>query len=629
MSFIIPRRDPALADVSDEALWQLTKLLYMDAADYFGDHTGEWLAKQEEKVKELDATLLRPKDLIGRFAISMSKRRLPFCQEGARLCAAHKALDPRVIRNMLRLVAEECTIQTNRYRSLRLKEMLSPSLQGWMGRMDFLTVLWLGEERFRRTFQGDLGGYLPDCVRTSKCEACMLAFVGGSALYLTDLRASVLARQAYREKLTGKASRNPRLLRIVDSWISLYQADCQQVVYGCSESIVDDIVEMRTLARRTRDKENETRRKRGELPRPHCNSRVMLTEDGLPIPRQPRLRDSDKARLSRRTERRRAARADKASSSVQEKTEKRPEQQQQQQQQQQEEEEEEERRHTMDAHFQDILEALGGPIETKSEDALAQENDDAAAVAAATATTATAAAAASTTKAAAEPKAEENGKTGHWDEWPSDEDANEKEDGEEEYWVRDYRKWILEGGDDREGGIAGRPSETLGMRSRLSFGINTRVATGIAATSSWTSKVDETDDDDDDDDSSGAESPNTIDVPILFRDTRLSPPRAASSVYSCDGGAPPRPNPFDRTMSVISRFTRESAVPAPLRIARAGEDAGGRTEEKKKSVSRMAALAIKITIAIAIAIAIAIVIVIVIVIAIVIAIAIAIAIAIV
>lgn len=525
MSLFISQRDPALADVSDEALRQLTKLLYVDTADYFGDRAGEWLAKQEQKVKKLDATLLRPRDLIARFAIGMSKRRLPFCPEGARLCPAHKALDPRVIRNMLLMVADECTIQTNRYRSLRLKKMLSPSLEGWMGRMDSVTALWLGEGKFRRVFGCGLRGGMPDCVKT-KCEACMLAVIGGSALYLTDLRASVLARQAYNTKLTGREHRRPRLLRIVTSWISFYRADCRQAVCECSEAIVSDIVAMRTLARRRRDKEDERRRRKGKPPRSHGNSRVRLTEQGLPIPRQPRLREGDRERLARRVERRRAERASSLRGKLFER-----------QAQQQEHELEAYRRH-------DVADEARDPLERR----FAQENSD-------------------TTKTTTGSKSERGKQRDSWEDWPSDEEACGKEDGEEEYWVRDYRRLILEGHDGA---------------SSLNLGANTRLVADMASTtSSWTSKVDDEDDSD-------VESPRVVEVPLLYRGDEGLPQEGSSSLYSCDerdGGR----ETLDKALSMISGLMRDSAGPASLRFAKADLDVA--KGEKERNANHRTALA--------------------------------------
>ncbi|KKP07575.1 hypothetical protein THAR02_00371 [Trichoderma harzianum] len=296
MLWFIKRRDPALADVSDEAIWQLTKLLYMDTTDYYGHQAGDWLAKQEQQVEGLDVTLLRPRSLLARFTFGLCGHRLPHYSEEPRLCEAHKALDSRVIRCILQLVADECTIQTNRYRSLRLKKTLKPSLEDWMERIDSITALWLGEDKFRLVFGCHLRGEMPDCVRT-KCEACMLAVIGGSSIYLTDLRASVLARQAYNTELMGREYRRPRLLRVIDSWISFFQGDCRKEICESSEAMVGDIVEMRTLARRRRDERDERRRKKGKLPRVRSNVRVRLTKEGLPIPRQPRLRRRDKERL--------------------------------------------------------------------------------------------------------------------------------------------------------------------------------------------------------------------------------------------------------------------------------------------------------------------------------------------
>lgn len=538
MSFIISPRDPALADVSDTALRQLAKLLYLDAADYAASRAPAWLAKQEHGVKDLDASLLRPKDLLARLAISMSKRKLPFSPEGAKLCAAHKALDPRVVRNMLVLVADECTIQTNRYRSLRLKQRLTPSLEGWLARMDFLTLLWLGEDRFERIFgRAAAGENLPECVRT-QCEACMLSVVGGSALYLTDLRASVLARQAYNHAKETKTAttttttpprKPPRLLRIVDAWISYYKPDCQQVVCACSESIVSDIVAMRTLARQRRDKEDARRRKRGKPPRPpHCHSRVRLTDQGLPIPRQAKLREGDRARISRRAEKRRAERP---MSTLLEREKQ--------------------------ASNERLWQALEAHDSRGSSAAQEDTGDDPATGVV---------------------------KEDDWDDdwlWLSDEedvDADEKDDDDgEEYWVRDYRRLILQGesSTDGDGGSGG-----LGVGSRLTFGPNTRIATAVTDTLSWTSRVEE--DDDDDDDASDVDSLRTVkDLLPHHEEAGLPAIRAASSIYSCDEreGFNPfektipfdKTNPFDKTLSVLSGFTRESAVPLPLRLGTSGK----------------------------------------------------------
>ncbi|KAF3075215.1 hypothetical protein CFAM422_002894 [Trichoderma lentiforme] len=301
MLWFIKRRDLSLADVSNEALQQLTKLLYMDTADYFGHRATDWLARQEQQVKELDVMLLRPRNLLARFTFGLCGHRLPLYSEEPKLCTAHKALDSRIIRCILQLVADECTIQTNRYRSLRLKKTLKPSLEDWMKRIDSITALWLGEDKFRRVFGCHLRGEIPDCART-KCEACMLAVIGGSSIYLTDLRASVLARQVYNTKLTGWEYRRPRLLRVIDSWISFFQEDSRKDICECSEAMASEIVEMRTLARKKRDKREERRRRKGKPPRGRKNVRVKLTKEGLPIPRQPRLRRHDRERLVRETE---------------------------------------------------------------------------------------------------------------------------------------------------------------------------------------------------------------------------------------------------------------------------------------------------------------------------------------
>ncbi|PNP54361.1 hypothetical protein THARTR1_05568 [Trichoderma harzianum] len=260
MPWFVKRRDPALADVSDEALRQLTKLLCMDAADYFGHRARDWLAKQEQQVKGLDD--------------------YPFTQRN-RDYVQHIKLWIRGSSG----------------------KMLKHSLESWMERIDSITALWLGEDKFRRVFGCRLRGEMPGCVRT-KCEACMLAVIGGSLIHLTDLRANVLARQAYGTELMGRECKRSRLLRVIDSWMSLFQEDCRKDICQRSEAMVSDIVEMRTLARRRRDERDERRRRKGKPPRVRSNVRVRLTKEGLPIPRQPRLRRGDKGRLVRKTEKR-------------------------------------------------------------------------------------------------------------------------------------------------------------------------------------------------------------------------------------------------------------------------------------------------------------------------------------
>ncbi|UKZ77404.1 hypothetical protein TrVFT333_005125 [Trichoderma virens FT-333] len=435
MSLFVQRRDPALAEISDEALQQLTKLLYMDTANYFGDRSRDWLTEQEQQVKGLDAMLLRPRDLFTRFALTVIERSFFSSREVPRLCLAHKALDPKVIRSILQLIADECTIQTNRYRSLRLKKMLSPSLECWMARMDSITALWLREDKFRRVFGCRFRSEMPDCVRTN-CEACMLAVIGGSAMHLTDLRASVLARQAYNTKLTGREHRWPRLLRIVNSWISFFQEDCQKAIRECSEAMASDIVEMRTLARRRRDKDNERRNRKGKPPKVRSSARVRLTKEGLPIPRQPRLRKGDRERLARRIEK------IETLLSPQETVD-------------------EQQKQRLDSFRRPVLSEARHPPKIGSSNSFAQKSND-------------------TAEKTMGSKPDREEQNNFWEAWLLDKDTRKEEAGEEECWVQEYRQLALDSA----------PSKDIGVRSNLGFSANIRHPINNT-TGSWTSKIDD------------------------------------------------------------------------------------------------------------------------------------------
>lgn len=306
MSLAIKLKDPNLKHVSDRAMSELLATLYIEPSLYFYS-PDQWRAKQEYEVRRLPSSLLQPKDLVSRLTKTMSKHHMPFCSKQATLCSAHKLLNSRLIRFLLRLVADECTLYTNKYRHLRSKRKLQPTLKAWLERIDYITAMWLGEEEFRYVMKRKYRipsmappqpdeyskkqprAKVPECVR-SKCEACMLAVVGGSAQDLAVLRGSLKARQAYTiHEGSKKKMYTPRLLPIVEGWISMFPDQHQEEIYGCSDSLVEGINAMRRRVRRRRDKYVRKCYKQRLIPYPPPYDKVVLTEDGLPMPRQPKI----------------------------------------------------------------------------------------------------------------------------------------------------------------------------------------------------------------------------------------------------------------------------------------------------------------------------------------------------
>ncbi|POR37303.1 Uncharacterized protein TPAR_02494, partial [Tolypocladium paradoxum] len=223
--FAVADVDSGLKDISDEALDQLTRLLHLGP-----DLRGEgWLLDQQRQMMELDPCLLRPKGLIDRLAISMGKHRAPFSPSRANLCLTHKPLDPRVVRKLMVLVADECTVHVDRFRSARARHNVDvpPSVRCWLERMDSATALWLGRAQFEDMFQREAPRTGGPTSERRRCEACIMAVVGGWPQMVMDLRAGLAARRAYMAEKTG-TERDPRLLRAVEAWARVYGPANQQ-----------------------------------------------------------------------------------------------------------------------------------------------------------------------------------------------------------------------------------------------------------------------------------------------------------------------------------------------------------------------------------------------------------------
>lgn len=238
--FVIADVDSRLGDVSDRRLDQLTRVLFHDDTP----QSRQWAADQEFLVKRLGGRLLRPRGLIPRLAIRMARHHVPFTPARASLCRVHRPLDPRLVRKLMAMVEEECTARVDGLRRHRAHLECEPLVDRWLGRMDAMTGLWLDGCTLDELLDRDFSPRMGRRSENGRCEACMLAVVGGSAQMILDLTASVTARRWYMaDRRPDRPA--PPLLRVLESWRRLYPAETQQVVEEESERLAERIYQLR------------------------------------------------------------------------------------------------------------------------------------------------------------------------------------------------------------------------------------------------------------------------------------------------------------------------------------------------------------------------------------------------
>ncbi|KPM36057.1 hypothetical protein AK830_g10515 [Neonectria ditissima] len=259
---------------------QLTKLLWMHPDVNLANPRKPWLNKQEARVRKLDESLQRPKDIMNRLAARIDKHHHP--TKSARLCPSHRGLNPRVIRSLMLILATEFTQRTDRFRKWRTRTPLSDSLVAWIDRMDSATSLWIGCDSFHFVF-----GYecpIQDIPSVdSQCEACIMAVVGGRPLLLSDLRASMVARESQYPR-TGRT--RPRLWSLVDSWISHFDADVRTAIRQRSNDLGAEIVALDNDKRRQKKESAKARIESGKPPKTR-HRRHSKKPGKLPEPVQP------------------------------------------------------------------------------------------------------------------------------------------------------------------------------------------------------------------------------------------------------------------------------------------------------------------------------------------------------
>ncbi|KAF5237965.1 hypothetical protein FANTH_10514 [Fusarium anthophilum] len=232
-----------LPDISNRQLNQLTDLLWMDPGVNIAVPDKEWLLDQQARVAQLDKPNRRSTKLLARLSVKLESLSYRLGADGsptACLCAAHHGLDPKLIRRLMLLIIAECTERIQVLRTWRQRIAYPNAVIAWLDRIDAVTGLWIGRKAFNATF-----GYErvspTNLVVKSKCEACIMSVIGGRPQVLSDLRATLTTR---RDRHIEQGGRDPRLLRLIESWISHQHVDSRRAIYTGSVEISKELTNL-------------------------------------------------------------------------------------------------------------------------------------------------------------------------------------------------------------------------------------------------------------------------------------------------------------------------------------------------------------------------------------------------
>lgn len=265
-SELVPVGDQyAMCGLTNRDVLQIMELLAMDQGMSSKRPDQEWLAEQEARIPKLGETLQRPSNILDRIVSRLGDLR--GLSKTARLCDSHRGLNPKVIRKLMLILAAECTERTDRFRKWRRRTEYPDSITAWLDRIDDATGLWIGRRAFRVVFGYERTCKADNAVK-SGCEACILAAVGGRPELLADLRASMIVRRKKyadrKDRVDHKDRKEPRLFRMVESWMLGFDADCRRAIFDASEGLATEILELKdtiSVLEEVRNHERGERRK--------------------------------------------------------------------------------------------------------------------------------------------------------------------------------------------------------------------------------------------------------------------------------------------------------------------------------------------------------------------------------
>ncbi|KAF4425263.1 hypothetical protein FACUT_10016 [Fusarium acutatum] len=232
-----------LPDISNHQLDQLTDLLWMDPGVNIAVPDKEWLLDQQARVAKLDKSNRRSTKLLARLSAKLESLSYRLGADGsptACLCAAHHGLDHKLIRRLMLLIIAECTERIQTLRTWRQRIAYPNAVIAWLDRIDAVTGLWIGRKAFNATFGYERVSPTNLMVK-SKCEACIMSVIGGRPQVLSDLRATLTTR---RDRHIEQGGRDPRLLRLIESWISHQHANSRRAIYTGSAEISEELTNL-------------------------------------------------------------------------------------------------------------------------------------------------------------------------------------------------------------------------------------------------------------------------------------------------------------------------------------------------------------------------------------------------
>jgi hypothetical protein len=193
------------------------------------------------------------------------------------LCALHGRLNIYIIQSLFNRLAHEVGRNLG---SLSLsRHLLNDQQRELVQRLRGLNALWLSPDNYVRTFLTPPPVVKKDLFQQNRCEACILARIGGDAEVLLDLRTILLSRT--RTKESNAHRDEPALLMFVEAWLSGLKVGDE---YGLLSKSWTDALALKAIRKQIWKERAKDRKKRSAVLEPELKpqSRTVTALRDLP-----------------------------------------------------------------------------------------------------------------------------------------------------------------------------------------------------------------------------------------------------------------------------------------------------------------------------------------------------------